>query len=334
MSTIYDVAHEARVSIATVSYVINNKNRVSPETAERVREAMRRLNYQPKNAARALARGRTNTIALVAPLDIYGYQMSLITVMNAIGHTLATTDYRLFIHPTLNRPEAWMELEADVLGKQMDGVILMHVQMQDPRVELLRRSKMPFVMIGRCADNTGLYYVDTDIEATARLAVEYLYGLGHRRIALLGERREAGVAVRLVTGYRQGMEHCGLEIREDFIVHVAGTPAATSQAAIALFSLPDRPSAIFATSDAAVLGVMNATRILGLRIPQDIAIIGYAESPLYPFLEPPCSVAFEGVADLGRLAAEMLVSLLHGQEPAQPQILVPPRLIVRASTEA
>lgn len=333
MSTIYDVAREAGVSIGTVSYVLNGRGRISAETAARVRAAVEKLNYQPRAAARALARGRTYTIALVAPLGIYGYQMSLLSVISAIGQTLADTDYRLFIHPTLDQTHAWAELDADVRGRQMDGIILMHVQMQDPRVELLRRSRMPFVLIGRCEDNRGLYYVDTDIEACARLAVEYLHSLGHDAIAMVGERGEAGITARLVAGYQEGLAAQGLKFRPDWCVHIASGPAAATEAAVALLSSQPRPTAVFALSDAIVLGTINAARILGLSVPRELAIIGFADSPLYPFLHPPCSAVFAGTADLGRVAAEMILSRLHGDEPEPSGVLIPPRLVIRASTQ-
>lgn len=332
MASIYDVAREAGVSIGTVSYALNHTGRVGAETAERVRQAAAKLHYQPKAAAQALARGRTLTITVVAPLDIYAYQTSLLNLIAGIGAVLTQTDYRLYIHPTLNRPGSWMELEAAVRSHQMDGVILMHVQPGDPRVELLRKSTLPFVLIGRCEDTRGLSYVDADIDAAVDLAVQHLVDAGHQHIAMVGERGEARITSQLIQRFRMAIESRGIAFHPSWCPQVGTTPQDAAQAVQALLASTPRPTAIFAVSDLTVLGVLNAARGLGLSVPKDLAIIGYADSPIYPYLTPPVSAVFGGATDLGRISAELLLSRLSNQNEPPAQILVPPQLIIRAST--
>ncbi|HEX2980073.1 MAG TPA: LacI family DNA-binding transcriptional regulator [Anaerolineaceae bacterium] len=333
MPSIYDVAREAGVSIGTVSYALNHTGRVSPETAERVRQAASRLNYQPKAAAQALARGRTLTISLVAPLDIYGYQASLNNLIAAIGNVLAETDFRLFIHPTLNRPNAWLELEASIRSHQMDGVILLHVQPGDPRVELLRRSKIPFVLIGRCEDTVGLSFVDADIDAAVQVGVHHLVEHGHTHIGMLGEHGEAGITSRLVEQFKLAIQAHGLSYHPEWCAQVNSIPEEATKAALRVLSADPGPTAIFAATDMTVMSAYNAAHHLGKNIPNDLAVIGYADSPIYPLLDPPCSAVFGGAAELGRLSAQLLIEQLTGDNPTLQQMLIPPELIQRGSTE-
>ncbi|MDI7277076.1 MAG: LacI family DNA-binding transcriptional regulator [Anaerolineae bacterium] len=335
MPTIYDVAREAGVSVGTVSYVINRTKRLRPETVRRVEEAMRRLSYHPHAAAKALAKGRSNVIALVHPINIYDFQMFLSTFTMAVGQVLAETDYRLAVMPLLREPKADLELEANVSARAMDGVLLLHTQLHDPRVEVLRRSGLPFVMIGRCANNRDLCFVDSDLEESARVAVRHLVELGHRSIAMVRQEGADSMATsvvhRLVTGFEAALAAEGLTT-------VASTPlgaptvASLVQAVEDLLRSEPRPTAIAAANESAVMCTLKAASRLGLHVPQDLAVLGFADSPLYPLLAPPCTAVFDHAAELGRVSARMLVDILEGREPAEPQVLLPPRLIAREST--
>lgn len=337
MPTIYDVAKEAGVSIGTVSYVINGTKRVRPETVLKVEAAMRSLNYRPHAAAKALAMGRNDVIALLYPIYLHDFQMFLSTFTLAIGAVLAETDYRLKVLPLLRGWSARQELEASISSRAMDGALLVHTQLHDPRVSLLQRDNIPFVMIGRCADSRGLYFVDTDIEPAVRLSLEYLVQLGHRRVALVGAEKEGHytttIAHRLQAEYRRALAEYGLPSSSELFVGAAPLSDMVDQVK-ALLSSKQAPTAIAGANEAAVMCSYKAAAELGLRIPQDIAIISYADSPLYPLLPVPCTAVFDHVADLGRVAAEMLLVCLAGGEPDPPQVLLPPRLVVRASTAA
>ncbi len=333
MATIYDVAKLANTSIATVSYVLNNSRRVSKATAERVWRAVEQLNYRPKASAQALARGQTLTISLIAPLSIYSYQASLHSLISGIGEALQATDYRLYVHPTLEREGALMEIEAAIRSHQMDGVILMHVEPQDLRVELLRRSGIPFVLIGRCDRCEDLTYVDADVDAVVGLAVKHLQDIGRLNIGMFGEKGKAAITLRLITGFKKSIQSLGLIYNEHFTVSFSDSPQDVENAIAEVLSAANRPTAVFAVSDLAVLGTYKVTSKLGLHIPRDLAVIGYADSPIYPFLNPPCSAAFSGAKELGKKAAELLLTkLIDGYEEPM-QILIPPQLITRESTQ-
>ncbi len=337
MTTIYDVAREAGVSIGTVSYVLNNTKRVRPETVRRVQQAMQALNYRPRAAAKALAAGHSNVIALLYPIYLHDFQMFLSTFTLAIGEVLADSDYGLEVRPVLRGRAEQQELEASINSGSMDGALLVHTQLQDPRVPLLQKARIPFVMIGRCADNSGLYFVDTDIDAAVRLAVEHLVQLGHRCVPLVGAEKESKysttVAHRLQAAYLQALAEFGLPSSCRLFIDAAPLSLMVERVKELLRSRRrPRPTAIACANEAAVMCTYKAAAELGLRIPDDLAVLGYADSPLYPLLPVPTTTVFDHVADLGRVAARMLLTRLEGNEPEPPQVLLPPRLVVRAST--
>lgn len=332
MTSIYDIAKAAGTSIATVSYVLNKSNRVSQATTERVMKAIKDLNYQPKASAQALARGRTLTITLVAPMSIYEHQASLYSLINGIGRVLEPTDYRLYIHPTLNRPGSLLELEAAIRSHQMDGVILMHVTSNDPRVSLLQQNNIPFVLIGRCEDCEDISWVDADVDGAIDTGVKHLIDKGHRNIGMLGEYGEANITHQLTRGFERSITQNGLTYLPQNCLEFSVDPAEINQVITACLSKPDHPTAFFAVSDLAVLGIYNAVSQLRMRIPEDIAVIGYADSPIYPFMSPPCSAVFGSAFELGKNSAELLLAYLSGEAPMQNQIVLPPHLIERTST--
>lgn len=334
MTSIYDVAKAAGTSIATVSYVLNKSNRVSQETSERVLKAIKDLDYQPKASAQALARGRTLTITLIAPLSIYRHQASLYSLINGIGRVLEPTDYRLYIHPTLNRPGSLQEIEAAIRSHQMDGVILMHVAPQDPRVVLLRQNKIPFVLIGRSEEFNDISWVDADVESAIETCVDHLVSKGHRNIGMMGERGEANITNQLIRGFKQSVIQHNLPYNSKNCVEFSDDPDEAKRVIISHLSQPDRPTAFFAVSDLAVLGVYNAAYDLQLRIPEDLAVIGYADSPIYPFMSPPCSAVFGSAYELGKKSAEILLSTLSGEDVTVKQIVLPSQLIERGSTNS
>jgi len=334
MPTIYDVAKEAGVSIGTVSYVINKSKKVRQETVQRVEDAMRKLNYLPSASAKALALGRTDIIYLTYPSDLVDFQMVMNSFAIAIGDVLEETDYRLTLLP-LPRETEVQALEASVQARLLDGAILLNTLLHDNRVAYLKSAKLPFVMIGRCLYNDGLYYVDADVEAAARLQVQHLVDLGHRRIAYVGsqdvDENISSVGFHLQKAFREALQDYGLPC-EDRLFIKACQPADIVSEVETLLKSSDAPTAVSGAYEAAVMCVLKATAKLGMKVPDDLAIIGYADSPLYPMLTPPITVVFDQILDLGRMAAGMLLALIDGREPEDAQVLLKPHLVPRAST--
>lgn len=331
MTSIYDVAKAAGTSIATVSYVLNKSNRVSQATTERVLKAIDDLEYQPIASARALASGRTLTITLVAPMSIYSHQVSLNMLINGIGRALEPTDYRLYIHPTLNRSGSLLELEAAIRSHQMDGVILMHISANDPRISLLRKNKIPFVLIGQCNGCDDISWVDADIDGAVNAAITHLVSRGYSKIGMLGERGQANITQHLIQSFKKSILLHDLPYNPKHCLEFSENPQEVKSVITGCLSQTDIPDSFFAVSDLAVLGVYNAAFDMKLRIPDDLAVIGYADSPIYPFMSPPCSAVFGSAFDLGKKSAEILLANLSGTDQTIKQIVLPYQLIERGS---
>jgi len=331
MTSIYDIAKAAGTSIATVSYVINKSGRVSPETTARVEKAIRDLKYEPKSFARALASGQTFTISIVSPLTVYKNQISFTQLINGVGEVLEKSDYRLFMHPTLDRANSWLELEAAARGRQMDGVILLHVQLQDKRIEILKKESIPFVLIGRTENNDGLDYVDADIYGAVRLAVDHLAERGYQKICMVGERGNAGVSYRLVEQFQKMVSEKDLPYHPAWCSNMAESSDEMITDLVEILSGTDHPNAVFAVSDIAVLNTLKVARQLHLQIPRDLAVIGYADNYIYQYLDPPVSAVFNGAGELGSIAAQILLKKLLDPERQTEQILVSPELVSRQS---
>lgn len=334
MATIYDVAKEAGVSIGTVSYVINKSKQVRPITIKKVEAAMQKLNYLPSAHAKALALGRTNVISLVYPSSVIDFQMILNKIPIAIGDVLINSDYRLNLLPLLPGKEI-AELEASVQSRLLDGALLLNTLLHDERVEYLKQTEVPFVLIGRCLDNNDLYFIDADIEKAAHLQVEHLSNLGHHQIAFVGLQPEgkniSSVSFRLQTAFINALNQFGLSTNPRLLIK-AGCPAEIFNDIEKLLTSANPPTAISVSSEADAMCILKTAAKLGLKIPGDLAIIGYAESPLYPLLSPSITVVFDKIMELGNLATTMLLELLDGKNPEKPHILLEPRLIAREST--
>ena len=189
-TTMREVAEAAGVSIATVSFVVNNSKRVAPETRERIERVMAELGFRRNVVARALASRRTRIIALVYPMLAHRLAGSVTEFITSAARA-ASAGYHLVVWPVGNDGS---ELAALVGEKLVDGVLLMEVQLDDARVAALRELDIPFALIGRTRDVTGLHYVDIDFDASVQMAMDHLAELGHHRIVLVNGSQEESFA--------------------------------------------------------------------------------------------------------------------------------------------
>ena len=222
-TTMREVAEAAGVSIATVSFVVNNSKRVAPETRERIERVMAELGFRRNVVARALASRRTQIIALVYPMLAHRLAGSVTEFITSAARAASAADHHLVVWPVGNDGS---ELAALVGQKLVDGVLLMEVQLDDARVAALRELDIPFALIGRTRDVTGLHYVDIDFDASVQMAMDHLAELGHHRIVLVNGSQEGesfasyGPYVRSEIAYRElcaqrGIEPCGPALPAD-----------------------------------------------------------------------------------------------------------------------
>ena len=335
MTTIKDVARRAGVSIATVSYVINNSAPVSEETRKRVLAAVAELGYRPSALAQGLRAQESRTIGYswhhVPPdrwhpiLDRFLHSMA--EAAEAQGYHILT-----FTHSPDNDP--WRPYEELMLTGRVDGFVLSDTNRGDERIRYLLDSGFPFVTFGRANEEWDFPYVDVDGEAGVRQAVEHLMALGHRRIGLIAWSEESLCGHYRYQGYVKALRVAGIPPDPAWIVRTEHTEACGRQAMHALLDLPPdrRPTAVVAVSDLMAIGAMNAIFAAGLQPGRDVAVIGFDDIPMAQYLHPPLTTLRQPIAEVGQRVVNMLLKLIRGGELAERKVLLPPTLIVRESS--
>lgn len=332
MATMRDVAIRAGVSIATVSFVVNNTKRVAPETRERVVEAMRELNYQRNVLARALASHRTRIIALLYPALDHRAGPTIMKFITKAASVAQERGYDFVLWPVSNDGERMAHLLA---GGLVDGVILMEVQINDARVDKLVETNTPFALIGRTHDET-LPFVDIDFKATLEEALDYFTGLGHRHIAFVTEHTtgsildDLGPLVRMEAAYREGMAARGLDA---VVVSCEGNPHEGRKAATDVLAADPQTTAVIVMNENAAFGVVSGIKHAGLTVPDDISVISVSTSSEMGALSDPILTTMNApAAELGELGVAALIDLLEGTVEHPPHTLLSCPLVIGEST--
>ncbi|PVU83661.1 LacI family transcriptional regulator [Cellulomonas sp. WB94] len=321
MATIDDVARAAGVSTSTVSYVLSGKRPISAATRLRVERSIRDLAYRPHAGARALASSRTNVIGLMAPLRV---DVNVSVIMQFV--TGVVTAARTFDHDVLLLTQddaTGLERVAD--GSMVDALIMMDIEADDPRVPVLVGLRQPAVLIGLPRDSAGLSCVDLDFDAAGRVAVRHLARLGHRRIALLGSpravlERHTSYADRMLRGFTA-------ESRELALVSVAVSCESSHTGAIAavdevLASMPD-VTALVVHNEVALPAVIATLRERGRRVPDDISLVAVCPEDVAVGQPLPLTSVDIPAHVIGRVAVEMAMARVEGEQPAETRLLLP-----------
>ena len=333
MPTMLDVAKRAGVALSTVSYALNGTRPISEETRQRISAAMEELGYQPHALARGLASKRSRIIALLFPAPERGFGITELEFVTSGADAARENGYHLVLWSSeMHDPDELRQLTQQGLA---DGVVVMEVHLNDERINLLREIGFPFSMIGRCADTTGIGYVDIDFEQTVQETVSYLSGLGHTNIALLNQSQSAfdagyGPVVRTHTGFEQVMQATGLKGITRFC---RAAPRAGYEAFNELLAECPNLTALVTMNERAIPGVMQAIADRGWRIPDDFSLVVIASSArMAEMMMPPLTTTDAPTAELGRLGAELLIQQLEAQEQSALQVLLPCQLVVRGSS--
>jgi DNA-binding LacI/PurR family transcriptional regulator len=330
MVKITDVARHAGVSPSTVSYALSGKRPISEETRRRIENSIRELGYRPHAGARALASSRSNVLALVVPLRAGIHVPVVMQFAASVVTTARRYDHDVLLL-TQEEGEDGLRRVADTA--LVDALIVMDVQLHDPRVPLLRSLERPSVMIGFPLDAEGVTCIDLDFKAAGELCVERLAGLGHRVVALVGSPpevyvRETAFAQRVVQGFTAAAVRNGLASS----VHPceAGPDAARR---VAEQLLRDKPAltGVVVHNEAILKPLIDAFGELGLRIPEDLSVTAICPDDLAASVRVPVSSVALPSAEVGERAVELLMQKLDGKAVPDATLLAP-KLTERAST--
>ena len=330
MTTIREVAESAGVSYATVSHVINNTRVVSPETRQRVLDAMLELNYRPNALARSLRQGKTNTLGLVLPDSANPF---FAEISRSIEDEAFNKGYSVFLCNT--ELDTQRELfYVDVLSKkQVDGIIFVAAGDQTDSLDYLARERMPVVMIDRNVPNVQMDVVLTDHQLGGFLATQHLLQLGHTRIACIAGPSSITPSAERITGYRNALEQAGIPFDEKLVIRGDYHAQSGMEITHSLIKRGPPPTAIFALNDLMALGALRAAAEAGCSVPRDLAVVGYDDLELSQFTNPPLTTIAQPKKEIGMQAVSLLVERItqNGRPPSR--LVLPPELIVRRSTQ-
>ena len=329
-ATMVQIAERAGVALSTVSYVLSGKRPVSQEMRERVQAAIEELDYRPHRPARALASGTSHTIALFLPWSQWQLLPLQQTFVAGAAQATSASDYGLLLSTATTDPETITQL---VARGRADGVILMETLLDDPRVERLLTEEYPFVLIGRTGDTTGISYVDLDFPDAVETSLAHLARLGHTCVALFNfapDQLSAGYTSALLAReiFQQRAPDFGIRG-----IHIACSPEPSEAFATAAQLLRSEPACTAAiTTSWQFPGVLSALRAADLRVPDDFSIVSILASQFAEMLAPSLTGIEWPAFEAGRMAAEMLIEQLTGQDVPARQHLISATLVVREST--
>jgi DNA-binding LacI/PurR family transcriptional regulator len=326
--TMADIARQAGVALSTVSYALSGKRSVSDETLRRVQRAIKELGYQPHAPARALASRSSHTIALFFPATRGSLEVENHIFLAGVAEATSEAGYSLLVSTAAHDPNG---IVATLDTGRADGVILMEIRLLDDRVERLRVESRPFSLIGHCADNTGISYVDFDFEDAVVTAVHHLHELGHRHVAILNRAPDLagadyGPAVRSRTGFERAVGE--LSIKGD---HLLGGAAGTHYIQVLRFLERNPSCTAVITLSVTFAPLLAALRDLGRRVPEDFSVVAILAPDIADLVTPPLTTVDLPAFEMGRIGAEILIHRLGGGDEPPTQLLLRGQLEVRSS---
>jgi LacI family transcriptional regulator len=329
MTTIREVAKSAGVSYATVSHVINNTRVVSPETRQRVLDAMAKLGYRPNALARSLRQGRTNTLGLVLPDSANPF---FAEIGRSLEEETLNKGYSVFLCNTMLDPQREL-FHVDVLSKrQVDGVIFVGAGDLGNALDFLVREDMPVVMINPNRPNAQVDVVLSDHQLGGFLATQHLIQLGHTRIACIAGPSGSASSEERLNGYRSALKQARIPVDEKLVLRGDDHSKSGMDLTHSILRMTTRPTAIFATNDLMALGVLRAAAEDGCSVPQDLAVVGYGNLELSEFTNPPLSTIAQPKNEMCVQTVGLLLERISQKGLPPRRLVLPPKLITRRST--
>ena len=328
MATIQDVARRAGVGVGTVSRVLNGSALVSDATRLRVQAVINEIGYRPSSLARALSLGRSTTLAVIVP---FFTRASVVARLRGVADVVDASDYDLVLYDVHTPEQRDRRFE---LASRADraGVLIMSLAPSDEAVESLVAASVPIVFADRRVE--GIPHVYTDDVAGGELATKHLIGLGHRRIAFIGDRYDDSFgftsSIDRAEGFRRAMRDAGLTPHPEYEVFGEHGRNMAHGFTSRLLALPDPPTAILAASDWQAFGVLEAARDAGVDVPGDLSVVGYDDVDVARYLG--LTTVKQPLYESGAEAATMLIARLSGEALECESHQLATELVIRRTT--
>ena len=331
MTTIRDVAKRAKVSVATVSYVVNGTRNVAPKTEERVRRAMKELEYHPNAAAQSLRTRSTHVVGLVIS-DISNPFFA--TLVRGAEDCARKNGYSILICNTSEKMEDELVYLQLLSRRRIDGMLLASTGKNDEMISRLIDRGMHIVFIDRKLNGIVAPSVLSENEEGAYHATSHLISLGHTRIGIVVGLPAVSTTVERLRGHERALSEAGLPFDKGLVTYGGSQIDGAERACNELFSLSNAPTAVFAGNNLMTIGVMKQLRTLGIRCPQDVSVVGFDDFEWASCFEPTLTMVAQDPYRIGFTAMEQLFKVLSGKRFRRITTRIPTHLIVRGSSSS
>jgi len=330
MKSIHDVAELAGVSSTTVSRYLNNSGYVGKKTRERIAKAITDLDYIPNSLARSLHTKSTRIIGLLLPDIMNDFWTS---VARGAEDEARKNGFNVILCNTDSGPEKLEDYISVLLQRQVDGLI--YVPISWPKstpleiFEPIRRKNTPAVVLDVPLPGANVDTVLVDSRGGAYQLMELLISMGHRRIAIITGQRDYFTSIERLEGALDAMKQAKIKPNRAMIRYTDYHIKSSYQATLEILKLPARPTAFFAGNNMVALGVIQAVREAGLRIPEDFSLVCFDDIPQASLIDPFLTVAAQPAYEIGQTGAKLLIERIRGEGPAEPRTIVFPVKIIR-----
>jgi DNA-binding LacI/PurR family transcriptional regulator len=329
--TIKDIAREAGVSIGTVSRVINSKylHKIHPDTQSRVRTVIEKYRFEPAASAVALQKSGLKAVGLMFPGRPFAeYSNYFDDMMRGVLSAAEENAYNIMLIPfTPGKKDLFKKI---MRNKTVQGALLIWTVIDDPVISEMSEENIPFVVLGNSSDSGSYPSVDTDNVSGARAAVNYLISKGHKRIGMIKGSSDSKNALDRFSGYKSALAENNIPLDESLVFNGYFLEEAGRLAAEAFMKLDKLPTAVFSAGDIMAIGALKAFREKGIKVPEDIAIIGFDNSPVCGLTTPTLTTVSQPIFEMGKKAFQMLTAILEKNQTER-SIILPTKLIQRNS---
>ncbi len=329
--TIYDVAREANVSMATVSRVVNGNPNVKPATRKKVSEVIDRLGYRPNAVARGLASKKTTTVGVIIP-DISNIFYA--ELARGIEDIATMYKYNIILSNSDQNSEKELHLLNTMLGKQVDGILFMGGHISEEHVQEFERSPVPIVLAGAVEETNKMPSVNIDYKAASFDAVNELVEKGHKQIGFVSGPFHDTINMKFkLEGYREALAKAGIEYNDDLVVEGEYTYDSGLEAWQKFSELKERPTAIFVGNDETALGVIHGAQDDHVSIPEEVEVISFDNTRLALMVRPQLTSVVQPLYDIGAVAMRLLTKYMNKETVEEKTVVLPHRIEHRSSTK-
>lgn len=328
--TIYDVAREASVSMATVSRVVNGNPNVKPSTRKKVLDTIETLGYRPNAVARGLASKKTTTVGAIIP-DISS--MFFADLARGVEDIATMYNYNIILANSDRNKEKEIKLINTMLEKQVDGILFMGGHISEAHIQQFKSTSVPIVLASTYDETNTVPSVNIDNEMAAFEATKFLINQDNIHPAFIYGHDDTRISQFKFEGYKRALRESGVKLNEEFIVNVDYSYDSGIIAVKQLMELKNRPTAVFVASDEMALGVIHGAQDLGFQIPEDLEVFGFNNTRLARMVRPTLSTIVQPMYDIGAVSMRLLTKYMNNEEIEEKKVVLPHRIIERDSTK-